>query len=92
MCRKLWLLCRYLDFALYINVAWLGAGMIWLSVFLINMTASHRRLEEKQRLHSRVCCAEHHSRDELRQLVRKCHCCYCCCSAAIQLHRRGVQC
>ena len=50
--------CRYLDFALYINVAWLGAGMIWLSVFLINVTASHRRLEEKQRLHSRVRRAE----------------------------------
>ena len=48
------------NFALYINVAWLGAGMIWLSVFLINVTASHRRLEEKQRLHSRVRCSGHH--------------------------------
>jgi len=54
---------RYLDFALYINVAWLGAGMIWLSVFLINVTASHRHLEAKQRLHSRVRCAERHGLD-----------------------------
>ncbi len=75
MCRELCLSHRYLDFALYINVAWLGAGMIWLSVFLINVTASHRRLEEKQRLHSRVRSAEHRSLDALNQHVRRCHCC-----------------
>ena len=65
---------RYLDFALYINVAWLGAGMIWLSVFLINVTASHRRLEEKQRSHSRVRQAEHRGLTSVGATTRKSTC------------------
>ena len=47
MSRVAALLRRYLDFALYINTAWLGAGMIWLSVFLINTMSSWRRQERR---------------------------------------------